>query len=47
MWQKSEEIAQVDDKQQITAVFACTLSGDFLPMQLIFTEILIKDIFQK
>ena len=34
---KCVEIASVDDKRQITAVFAGTLSGDFLPMQLIVT----------
>ena len=34
---KRVEISAVDDKRQITAVFGCTLAGDFLPMQLIFT----------
>ena len=34
---KSVEISAVNDKRQITAVFGCTLAGDFLPMQLIFT----------
>ena len=33
---KRVEIAGVDDKQQITAIFACTLAGKFLPMQLIY-----------
>ena len=33
---KRVEIAAVDDKRQITALFACTLSGKFLPMQLIY-----------
>jgi hypothetical protein len=33
---KRVEIAASDDKRQITAVFACSLSGDFLPMQLIY-----------
>lgn len=33
---KRVEIAAVDDKCQITAIFACTLSGRFLPMQLIY-----------
>ena len=32
---KRVEIAGVDDKCQITAMFACSLSGDFLPIQLI------------
>ena len=30
------EIANVDDKRQITAVFAATAIGDFLPFQLIY-----------
>ena len=30
---KRVEIAAVDDKRQITAIFACTLSGKFLPIQ--------------
>ena len=33
---KRVEIAAVDDKRQITAIFACTLSGKFLPIQLIY-----------
>ena len=33
---KRVEIAAVDDKRQITAVFAATLTGDFLPPQLIY-----------
>ena len=33
---KRVEIAGVEDKRQITAVFACTMSGKFLPMQLIY-----------
>ena len=33
---KRVEIAAVDDKRQITAIFACTLDGKFLPMQLIY-----------
>ena len=36
---KHVEITAVDDKRQITAVFGYTLTGDFLPMQLIFTGI--------
>ena len=30
------EIATVDDKRQIPAIFICTLSGKFLPIQLIY-----------
>jgi len=33
---KRVEIAAVDDKRQITAVLACTLTGIFLPVQLIY-----------
>ena len=33
---KRIEIAGVDDKHQITAVFAGSLTGDFLPLQLIY-----------
>ena len=33
---KRVEIAAIDDKRQITALFACTISGNFLPMQLIY-----------
>ncbi len=33
---KRVEISAQDDKRQITAVFACTLSGAFLPVQLIY-----------
>ena len=33
---KQVEISAVDDKRQITAVFGCSLSGDFLPVQLIY-----------
>ena len=33
---KRVEITGIDDKRQITAVFACTLSGKFLPIQLIY-----------
>ena len=29
------EIAGKDDKRQITAVLACTMSGDLLPLQLV------------
>ena len=33
---KRVEIAGVDDKRQITAVFVGSLTGDFLPPQLIY-----------
>ena len=33
MGTKCVEITSVDDKRQIAAVFLCTLSGKFLPMQ--------------
>ena len=33
---KQVEIAGGDDKRQITAVFAATMDGDFLPPQLIY-----------
>ena len=33
---KRIEIEGIDDKRQITAVFACSLSGQFLPLQLIY-----------
>ena len=33
---KCVEIAAADDKRQITAVFACSMSGNFLPIQLIY-----------
>lgn len=33
---KRVEVVAVEDKRQITAVFGCSLSGDFLPVQLIY-----------
>lgn len=33
---KRVEITAVDDKRQITAVFGGSLTGDFLPIQLIY-----------
>ena len=33
---KRVKIAEVDDKRQITAVFGASLTGDFLPVQLIY-----------
>ena len=35
---KHVPIKGVDDKRQITATFAVSASGDFLPMQLIYAE---------
>ena len=35
---KRVEITAIDDKRQITAVFACSLAGSFLPIQLIYKE---------
>ena len=34
--QKQVEIVAADDRRQITAVFAGTLTGDFLPPQLLY-----------
>ncbi len=36
---KRVEISAVDDKRQITAVFAGSLTGDFLPPQLVYKGI--------
>ena len=33
---KRVDVAGKDDKCQLTAVFACSMSGDFLPIQLIY-----------
>jgi len=33
---KKVEIIAKDDKRQITAVFGCSLAGDFLPIQLLY-----------
>jgi len=33
---KRVEIAGKDDKRQLTALFACSMSGDFLPIQLVY-----------
>ena len=35
---KRVELASLDDKRQITATFAATVSGHFLPMQLLYQE---------
>ena len=35
---KLVEISGIEDKRQITAVFAVSLSGDFLPIQLVYKE---------
>ena len=45
------ELVGIDDKRQITAVFAGTMAGQFLPIQLIYkgktSECLPLEIFQK
>ena len=33
---KRVELVGIDDKRQITAVFGCSLAGDFLPVQVIY-----------
>ena len=33
---KRVEVAGKDDKRQLTALFACSMSGDFLPIQLVY-----------
>ena len=33
---KGVEICGIDDKRQITAVFGCSMAGDFLPVQLVY-----------
>ena len=33
---KRVDIVGMDDKRQITAVFGCTMDGDFLPPQIIY-----------
>ena len=33
---KRVEIVGMDDKRQITAVFGCTMEGEFLPPQIIY-----------
>ena len=33
---KHVEIAAIDDKHQITALFTCTAAGSFLPIQLVY-----------
>jgi len=33
---KRVEITAADDKQRITALFTCTATGQFLPIQLIY-----------
>ena len=35
---KRDEIAGLNDKRQITAVFCGTLTGTFLPVQLVYTD---------
>ena len=33
---KRVEVTGKDDKRQLTALFACSMSGDFLPIQLVY-----------
>ena len=33
---KRLEISAIDDKRQITAVFGCSMTGNFLPVQLVY-----------
>lgn len=33
---KRVEVAGKDNKRQLTALFACSMSGDFLPVQLVY-----------
>ena len=33
---KRVEICGIDDKRQITAIFGCSMTGDFLPVQLVY-----------
>lgn len=35
---KRVEVVGKDDKRQITALFGCTMSGDFLPPQLVYLD---------
>jgi len=35
---KRMELIGKDDKQQLTALFACSMSGDFLSIQLVYQE---------
>ena len=48
---KHVEIASLDDKRQITAVFAGSLTGDFLPVQLVYQgkteKVILLLVFQK
>ena len=39
---KRVELLRKDDKQQLAALFACLMSGDFLPMQLVYQGKTIK-----
>ena len=35
---KRVEVTGKDDKRQLTALFACSMSGDFLPIQLVYQD---------
>ena len=39
---KRVEVTGKDDKRQLTALFACSMSGDFLPIQLVYQGKTIK-----
>ena len=39
---KRVEMIGKDDKRQLTAVFACSLSGDFLPIHMVYQGKIIK-----
>ena len=41
---KRVEFASIDDKRQITTVFGCSNTGDFLPVQLTYKDKTIKEI---
>jgi len=43
---KRVEIVGANDKRQKTAVFAGTMSGEFLPPQLIYTKVFTTPSFQ-
>ena len=40
------EVAGKDDKWQLTALFACSMSGDFLPIQLVYQGKTARRVYQ-
>ena len=42
---KTVPIKGIDDKRQITATFAISMSGEFLPIQVIYMRAKLKDIY--